>query len=48
MNRPTIRTNIVEAIIGEVRTFTNAHAGMTEQQEDIGRQIIAAHQFLLD
>src|SRR3954451_11935010 len=46
MNRPTIRTNIVEAIIGEIRTFTDAHAGMAEQQEDIGRQIIATHQLL--
>ena len=42
MNRPTIRADIVEAIIGEVGAFTDAHAGMAQQQEDVGRQIIAA------
>jgi hypothetical protein len=30
MNRPTIRTHIVEAIIGKVGAFTDAHAGMAQ------------------
>ena len=48
VNRPTIRADIVEAIIGKVGTFTDAHTGVAQQQEDVGRQIIAAEQFLLD
>jgi hypothetical protein len=48
VNGPTIRTDIVKAIIGEVGAFADAHAGMAQQQEDVGRQIIAAKQLLLD
>ena len=48
MNGPTLGADIPEAIIGEIDTFTDAHAGMAQQQEDICRQIIAAEQFLLD
>ena len=48
VNRPTIRTDIVEAIIGKIGTFADAHTGMAQQQEDVGGQIIAAEQFLLD
>ena len=48
MNGPPIRAGIVEAIIGKIDTFPDAHAGVANQQEDIGGQIIAAEQFLLD
>src|SRR5215831_12973149 len=48
MNRPLIRTEIMEAIIGKVGTFSDAHSGVALQQEHIGRQIVAAEEFLLD
>ena len=48
VNCPAIRADIVEAVIGKIDTFTDAHTGVAQQQEDIGRQIIAAEQFLLD
>jgi hypothetical protein len=48
MNGPSIRANIVEAVIGKVGTFPNAHSGLADQQQDIGGQIIAAEQFLLN
>ena len=40
--------DVAKAIIGKVDTFTDAHTGMAQQQEDIGRQIVAAEQLLLD
>ena len=48
MNRPTARTHLVEAVISEIDAFADAHPGMAQEQEDVGRQIIAAQQFLLD
>jgi hypothetical protein len=48
VNRPPIRAGIMEAIIGEINTFPDAHSGMAHQQQDIGGQIIAAEQFLLN
>ena len=48
MNSPTPGGDIPEAIIGEIDTFTNAHAGMAQQQEDICRKIVATEQLLLD
>ena len=48
VNRPSIRAGIVEAIIGKIDTFADAHSGVAQQQQDIGGQIIAAEQFLLD
>ena len=48
VNRPSILAEMVEAIIGKIGAFPDAHSGMAHQQEDIGRQIIAAEQFLLD
>ena len=48
VNRPTIRADIVEAIIGKIGTFPDAHSGVAQQQEDVGGQIIAAEQFLLN
>jgi hypothetical protein len=46
--RPPIRAGIMETIIGKINTFTDAHSGMAYQQQDIGGQIIAAEQFLLN
>ena len=48
VNRPAVRAEIVEAIIGKIDTFADAHSGVALQQEHIGRQIVAAEQFLLD
>ena len=48
VNRPSIRSDMVEAIIGKIGTFPDAHSGVAQQQEDVGRQIVAAEQFLLD
>ena len=48
MNGPTIRSDVAKAIPGKVDTFPDAHTGMAQQQEDIGGQIVAAEQLLLD
>ena len=48
VNGPLIRAGGVEAIEGKVGCFTNAHASVSEQQEDIGGEIVAAEQFLLE
>ena len=48
VNGPLIRAGIMEAIIGEVDTFTDAHARVAQQEEDVGWQIIALKQLLLD
>src|SRR6516162_9125304 len=48
VNGPPIRAGIMEAIIGKIGTFADAHSGVAHQQQDIGGQIIAAEQFLLD
>ena len=48
VDRPTIRAHLAEAIISEVGTLSDAYAGMAQQQEDIGRQIVTAEQLLLD
>jgi hypothetical protein len=48
VNGPPIRAGIMKAIIGEVGTFPDAHSGVAHQQQDIGGQIIAAEQFLLN
>jgi hypothetical protein len=48
MNRPTARTHLVKAIISEIGAFADAYPGMAQKQEDVGRQIIASMQFLLD
>src|ERR1700719_132390 len=48
VNGPPIRAGIMEAIIGEIGTFPDAHSGVAHQQQDIGRQVIAAEQFLLN
>ena len=38
----------VETVEGEIGGFTNAHAGLTEQQEEVGAQVVAASQFQLE
>ena len=48
MNGPTIRSDIAKAIPGKIDTFTDAHTRMAEQQEDVGRQVVATEQLLLD
>ena len=48
VNRPAVRADTVEAIIGKINRLPNAHSGVAQQQEDIGGQIIAAEQFLLN
>jgi len=48
VNGQPIRAGIMEAIIGKINTFPDAHSGVAHQQQDIGGQIIAAEQFLLN
>ena len=48
VNGPPIRAGIMEAIIGKINTFSDAHSGVALQQEHIGGQIVAAEQFLLN
>ena len=48
MNRPMIRAGGVETIEGEIDGFADAHAGVAEQQEEVGAQIVATSQFLLE
>ena len=48
VNGPSIRAGIMEAIIGKINTLANAHSGVAYQQQDIGWQVIAAEQFLLN
>ena len=48
MNGPAIRSDVAKAIPRKVDTFTDAHTCMALQQEEVGRQIVAAEQLLLD
>src|SRR5215472_5250074 len=48
MQRPLIGAGNVETVEGEIDGFADAHAGVTEQQEEVGPQIVAAVQFLLE
>ena len=48
MNGPPVRAGVMEAVIGKIGTFPNAHSGVAHQQQDIGGQIVAAEQFLLN
>jgi hypothetical protein len=48
VNRPSIRAGIMEAVIRKINTFPDAHSGVAHQQQDIGGQIIAAEEFLLN
>jgi hypothetical protein len=48
VNGPPIWAGIMKAIIGKINTFPDAHSGVAHQEEDIGGQIIAVEQFLLN
>jgi len=48
VNGPTIRSDVAKAIPGKIDTFTDAHTGVAQQQEEVGCQIVAAEQLLLD
>jgi hypothetical protein len=47
MNRPLTRAGGAKAIEGQIGTFTDTHAGVANEQEDIATQIVAAEEFLL-
>jgi hypothetical protein len=47
VNGPLIRTGRTKAIEGQIGTFTDAHAGVANQQKGIGTQVVAAEEFLL-
>ena len=48
VNRPSIRADIMEAIIGKIGTLPDTYSGVAQQQQDVGGQIIVAEQFLLN
>ena len=47
MNRPLIRAGGAQAVEGQIGTFTDAHAGVANQQKGIATQVVAAEEFLL-
>ena len=47
VDRPLVRAYGVQAVLREVNTLADAHAGMAQQQEDISGKIVATHQLLL-
>src|ERR1039457_381004 len=47
MDGPLIWTDGAKTIEGQVRTLSDAHAGVAEQQIDISAQIVAAEELLL-
>jgi hypothetical protein len=47
LNGPSIGAGRVKAIEGKVGRLTYAHAGVAKQQENVGAEIVAAEQFLL-
>src|ERR1700680_3836335 len=48
MNSPLIRARGTETVAHQIGTFTDAHAGVTNQQKSITAQIVAAEKFLLE
>ena len=48
MDGPLVGAERAQTIHGEIDTFADAHAGVTQEQQDITSQVIAAQQFLLD
>ena len=48
MNSPLIRARGTETVAPQIGTFTDAHAGVTNQQKSITAQIVAAEKFLLE
>jgi len=47
MERPLVGAGGAEAVIGQVDTFPDTHAGIAEEQEDISAEIVAAQELLL-
>src|SRR5438876_2650780 len=47
VNRPLIRPGRAKAVVGQIGAFTNAHAGVANQEKDIATEIVAAEEFLL-
>src|SRR6266576_1806505 len=47
VNRPLIGPGRAKAVVGQIGAFTNAHAGVANQQKDIATEIVAAEEFLL-
>jgi len=47
VDRPLIRAGGAKAINGQVGTFTDAHAGVANQQKSITTQVVAADELLL-
>ncbi len=47
MHGPLIRAGGAEAIVGEIGTFADAHAGVTDQQKRVPAEIVAAEELLL-
>ena len=48
MDGPLVRPDGAQTIDREVDTFADAHAGMTDKQQGITGEVIAAQQFPLD
>jgi len=48
VNPPLIRAGGMETIEDEIDAFANAHAGVAEEQEEVGSEIVAALQLLLE
>jgi hypothetical protein len=48
VNRPQVWPGAAQAVIGEVDAFSDAHSGVTEQEEHISAKIVAAHELLLE
>ena len=47
VNGPLIRAGRAKAVERQIGTFTDAHAGMANQQKGIATEIVAAEEFLL-
>ena len=47
VNRPLIRARGTETVAHQIGTFTDAHAGVANQQKGIATQVVAAEEFLL-
>ena len=47
VNGPLIRAGGAQAIEGQIGTFTDAHAGVANQQKGVTTQIVAAEELLL-
>jgi hypothetical protein len=48
MDGPLIGAERTQTINREIDTFTDAHAGVTQKQQGVTQQIIAASELVLD